>query len=139
MSTVTLTPWAPAMFGLVLVGVATAGCSTDGRDFEVGWMTTKLVAAGYVVSAPFADEESARIEQVLHGECIDATKEDKVDRLCILRCTGTSACRPGLITRGPLGENMGVMYRNATALVHRRCGYGGCGLARAAVFAPDPR
>lgn len=114
---------------------ALGACAREGPEYEVGWVSAKLRAAGYEVSAPERDEASAGIPQVVSGECIDAKKEGAVDRLCILRCTSTSSCRPTLIKRGPLGESMGAMPRGATVLVHRRCGYRDCGAARDAIFA----
>lgn len=118
-----------------LLALGGCGRSLDGPEFEVDWVSAKLRAAGYEVSAPAADRWWAGIPEVVHGECLEATKEGKVDELCIIHCTSRSSCRAGLITRSPLGESgMGTMDRGSTVLVHRRCGYRDCGAARDAIF-----
>ena len=122
--------------GLGLVGlgfVGPLGCKGEGPEYEVGWVTARLKAAGYEVSPPTSDPGSAHIKQVVKGECLEATKEGKVDRLCILHCTTRTSCRPTRTERGPLGESFGTMERGATVLVHRACGYRDCGAAREAI------
>lgn len=93
----------------------------EGSDFDLGWVSAKLRAAGYDVSAPHADAAVARVGAVVRSECVEATKQGLVDELCILHCTDRAACRPTFTRRGPLGESYGEFHRGTTVLVHRRC------------------
>ena len=115
---------------------ALLGCrKEEGREFEVEWVTEKLVAEGYSVSPPAPDTDPrARIPEVVAAQCIDAVKASATDRICLLRCTNDRACRPTLTRRGPLGESYGEIHRGATVLVHRRCGFRDCGAAREALL-----
>jgi hypothetical protein len=98
------------------------GCTThDDPEYELGWVSERLRAAGYQVSAPRPDAATLDVPAVVRSECVDATREGLVDELCVLRCRDRSACRPTLTRRGPLGESYGEFHRGATVLVHRRC------------------